>query len=262
MRAHPRACGENFRLLWWVEQPLGSSPRMRGKRSSLHSNLVEDGLIPAHAGKTTKAQEIATQWPAHPRACGENEAPIDKRGRAVGSSPRMRGKRALTLETVYRCGLIPAHAGKTITKLKMLFERWAHPRACGENLSVNGNGVRCKGSSPRMRGKLSAARPATSNIGLIPAHAGKTRSLCCDRSAYWAHPRACGENSARGRRASIPRGSSPRMRGKPWRNGRKDRRRRLIPAHAGKTAYGLAHPKQSRAHPRACGENRPGLLTR
>ena len=50
-------------------------------------------------------------------------------------------------------------------------------------------------------------------------------------------------------------GSSPRMRGKLRRTFRLGLARRLIPAHAGKTALFLVLVKGDRAHPRACGEN-------
>ena len=50
-------------------------------------------------------------------------------------------------------------------------------------------------------------------------------------------------------------GSSPRVRGKPRRNGREDRRRGLIPARAGKTPARPGTRRAPPAHPRACGEN-------
>ena len=70
-----------------------------------------------------------------------------------------------------------------------------------------------------------------------------------------AHPRACGENP---RPPTIPRrspGSSPRIRGKRHNDHAGPRRRRFIPAHAGKTGGPATHWTGTWIHPRACGEN-------
>ena len=52
-------------------------------------------------------------------------------------------------------------------------------------------------------------------------------------------------------------GSSPRVRGKRGGAPRRARKAGLIPARAGKTVLPSDVPDYSRAHPRACGENRP-----
>ena len=51
-RAHPRACGENWRLGVGGRSFGGSSPRMRGKLRGGADFCNDRGLIPAHAGKT------------------------------------------------------------------------------------------------------------------------------------------------------------------------------------------------------------------
>ena len=92
-------------------------------------------------------------------------------------------------------------------------------------------------------------------MGLIPAHAGKTRFRCIPAPARGAHPRACGENEIRCTGSVSPIGSSPRMRGKLLRVGPGAVTSGLIPAHAGKTSGFRISVGPSRAHPRACGEN-------
>ena len=74
------------------------------------------GLIPAHAGKTSWFRSRQAHRPAHPRACGENAADLTFPCALGGSSPRMRGKRALFPDATNDGGLIPAHAGKTPTR--------------------------------------------------------------------------------------------------------------------------------------------------
>ena len=111
------------------------------------------------------------------------------------------------------------------------------------------------GSSPRMRGKHGEWMRAYMNVGLIPAHAGKTWCAGEQLRRYRAHPRACGENLSRNQTRTQLAGSSPRMRGKPPRSSTDPRRSGLIPAHAGKTLRPTDHGMESSAHPRACGEN-------
>ena len=71
--AHPRACGEN--------------------KDEEQAALPTPWLIPARAGKTSPASTSPTPHRAHPRACGENGALDPVRRDALGSSPRVRGKR-------------------------------------------------------------------------------------------------------------------------------------------------------------------------
>ena len=151
--------------------------------------------------------------------------------------------------------LIPACAGKTLR----LSLRWgvarAHPRVCGENARSLYPITLSSGSSPRVRGKLSAGRHFAGQVGLIPALAGKTLWAGNMFSGIWAHPRAGGENFYRffGRRWED--GSSPRWRGKLTVFMIPCGRRRLIPALAGKTCWRHDWRASYWAHPRAGGEN-------
>ena len=167
----------------------------------------------------------------------------------------MRGKRERGDEKSFINRLIPAHAGKTSLRSRPPRQKRAHPRACGENLSASQLLREGTGSSPRMRGKPPAARRKWVGVGLIPAHAGKTRLLATVATHGQAHPRACGENFSSRFDISVSEGSSPRMRGKRYRLAGRGWSRRLIPAHAGKTRLNRPHSACKRAHPRACGEN-------
>ena len=68
-----------------------------------------------------------------------------------------------------------------------------------------------------MRGKLSLYRALSLGSGLIPAHAGKTNTGRKETFQLTAHPRACGENSLLDDILYDQAGSSPRMRGKLYR---------------------------------------------
>ena len=53
LAAHPRVCGENFMPKAYDVCHMGSSPRVRGKPRMKQVPLVNAGLIPACAGKTS-----------------------------------------------------------------------------------------------------------------------------------------------------------------------------------------------------------------
>ena len=93
-------------------------------------------------------------------------------------------------------------------------------------------------------------------MGLIPAHAGKTRMRLRSRAGRRAHPRSRGENSTVAPLTSSVMGSSPLTRGKRPRADQRALRVRLIPAHAGKTHPRRATKREARAHPRSRGENK------
>ena len=54
MRAHPRSRGENWLGMGFEPLRWGSSPLTRGKREAETGERVLGGLIPAHAGKTSR----------------------------------------------------------------------------------------------------------------------------------------------------------------------------------------------------------------
>ena len=145
--AHPRACGENGGRGRLGLRPGGSSPRVRGKRYDPHDPHRQRGLIPARAGKTVVERPDDVLAQAHPRACGENWERVRVPVPVLGSSPRVRGKRAPT----------PASCPP----------RPAHPRACGENESSAAAKGISQGSSPRVRGKRFLTWAFTAQAGRI-----------------------------------------------------------------------------------------------
>ena len=151
--AHPRSRGENAARLAVTVDHEGSSPLTRGKRGHPGSPLRHTGLIPAHAGKTTCGRAPRSACRAHPRSRGENVNEVLARRGDLGSSPLTRGKRRRTRFTSSRCGLIPAHAGKTGVTMRIGRVYTAHPRSRGEN-PLDGMVTRLsRGSSPLTRGK-------------------------------------------------------------------------------------------------------------
>ena len=180
----------------------------------------------------------------------------------LGSSPLTRGKPGTEVVNSIDCGLIPAHAGKTLSRPLPPQRARAHPRARGENRQALAQLLAPGGSSPLTRGKRRLRCKALKLLGLIPAHAGKTSSLPTLPLKRGAHPRSRGENPLEETHTAMWVGSSPLTRGKPSRRRRSQSMARLIPAHAGKTVSSLYGSRSAAAHPRSRGENRmPGART-
>ena len=272
--AHPRSRGENAYQACVGRAFAGSSPLTRGKQATHHGLQDHLGLIPAHAGKTSRGGRRRGRGPAHPRSRGENPSPRLTTCATVGSSPLTRGKQRQGKHADESGRLIPAHAGKTTGWRSRRCGCRAHPRSRGENLisDVSHGGV--SGSSPLTRGKHSESlrdalvnrlipahagktraggrpgvrRPAPltrgkqlesflaiTHVRLIPAHAGKTHAMARSRRDRPAHPRSRGENALLGTPTPVALGSSPLTRGKPRAPVGQALTARLIPAHAGKT---------------------------
>ena len=198
-----------------LSRKCGSSPQVRGKLLDSLRQVIHARLIPAGAGKTLPLSLAQPHTSAHPRRCGENKHELRVFNRRHGSSPQVRGKLSFPFECSMRRRLIPAGAGKTSFRCVALPGYTAHPRRCGENVTLRVTHRALPGSSPQVRGKLRLPVLDTRRGRLIPAGAGKTARLRLGAGFSSAHPRRCGENYA------ICSASNSMM--------------RLIPAGAGKT---------------------------
>ena len=212
--AHPRSRGENLVHSSKTAVPQGSSPLTRGKLGAQLKNGGTSRLIPAHAGKTAQQNVTLIHIGAHPRSRGENRRRKSRRPCQRGSSPLTRGKLGCGFELGEIRGLIPAHAGKTVSAFMFIAGCPAHPRSRGENASFSASMVMRTGSSPLTRGKPAKPAPKPASSGLIPAHAGKTQRCGGAATQEGAHPRSRGENGPRLAAPWTFSGSSPLTRGK------------------------------------------------
>ena len=186
LEAHPRSRGENVTTALKPAAEKGSSPLTRGKREVIELEDMAGRLIPAHAGKTWCLTARSAWRTAHPRSRGENLPITVATAPSRGSSPLTRGKPVTAQTSIWRTGLIPAHAGKTRGRVGRSRRARAHPRSRGENDRAVTPSMRRLGSSPLTRGKHLRGLGDPARRGLIPAHAGKTlpdlRFYCADRS--------------------------------------------------------------------------------
>ena len=210
---HPRGCGEHAVALIGIVTRRGSSPRMRGAPHIAPCKRQKLRIIPADAGSTRSVRVEAQASADHPRGCGEHEDRRASRPAARGSSPRMRGARALFDGRTCQVGIIPADAGSTCCRASDRFAAGDHPRGCGEHDMVTTITEDNAGSSPRMRGAPHLYDETSNHSGIIPADAGSTPLLFCSSLITQDHPRGCGEHLRAYDVARVRPGSSPRMRG-------------------------------------------------
>ena len=182
-------------------------------------------------------------------------------GRPVRLIPTHAGKPDFARRARRLGGLIPAHAGKTMTVPPVAIHRRAHPRSREENWSITAMTAFAPGSSPLTRGKLGYQPTHTLGAGLIPAHAGKTHKHGAKTAVSWAHPRSHGENILTTGDYDGNLGSSPLTRGKRLSMACGGSHGGLIPTHTGKTAASTSRCWRPTAHPHSHGENAPGIAS-
>ena len=129
---------------------------------------------------------------------------------------------------------------------------------CGEQWGVDIEGVRRRGSSPRVRGTVTARLTIGDRHRFIPACAGNSARRIY--GAYWVpvHPRVCGEQTKHGEYGNGTHGSSPRVRGTDRRCPASRSHPRFIPACAGNSRRSGAIQSIAAVHPRVCGEQLAG----
>ena len=149
---HPRGCGEHTDKRVFGDAVRGSSPRMRGAPPLNTYETYKCRIIPADAGSTCRQHVHRVQVGDHPRGCGEHKWCPHGHLPSFGSSPRMRGARAMEVDARAGQGIIPADAGSTVCGSERPCERRDHPRGCGEHAPSARRLEAGDGSSPRMRG--------------------------------------------------------------------------------------------------------------
>ena len=260
-RDHPRGCGAHYHTERNELPIVGSSPRVRGSRSSICTMTRLIGIIPAGAGLTTFRPIEYHLYRDHPRGCGAHPLLGDDFPLLQGSSPRVRGSPADWRCHPAGCGIIPAGAGLTTDQGRALGRGWDHPRGCGAHGAVSGAGEPLVGSSPRVRGSRRGGLQDGGSHGIIPAGAGLTSASLGFGSSDGDHPRGCGAHAEKDLGIAPGEGSSPRVRGSLCQWEGLERRTGIIPAGAGLTGSPMTKSCWRRDHPRGCGAHTAELAS-
>ena len=233
---------------------------MRGTHDVIAFHALRPGIIPAYARNTCRNDTRGCCTWDHPRVCGEHGTTLGSKRLKRGSSPRMRGTPEKDMEPYQTGGIIPAYAGNTFRRRRVRVQGGDHPRVCGEHKRLPRTHTTRPGSSPRMRGTLQRSLDMWYFIGIIPAYAGNTQSNTMRGASVWDHPRVCGEHGDNNEESIEDLGSSPRMRGTPYRQPVLAHGAGIIPAYAGNTRLQRYQHERCRDHPRVCGEHCEGLF--
>ncbi len=195
----------------------------------------------------------------------------------------------------------PAYAGKSPFKWFFQVVLGDHPRVCGEKGVPHRGGTRCRGSPPRMRGKVPVRGHSSTVYGITPAYAGKSfppyspawkyritpayagksslpfppRKCCRDHPRVCGkrghgkhrphagrdHPRVCGEKLKFSCPLVIVEGSPPRMRGKVGQGRQNNLFPGITPAYAGKSCFTDVTSHRSGDHPAYAGKSGNSVKT-
>ena len=233
---HPRSCGANIAFPHSKPGVFGSSPLVRGQLSVEFSTQGRLRIIPARAGPTCSSILYAVTTSDHPRSCGANCPTGRHTLPAAGSSPLVRGQRAVNGALPANFRIIPARAGPTRDPFVFSLPIRDHPRSCGANAQPVGTYGGDNGSSPLVRGQLVDVFGKVGIFRIIPARAGPTHFFITDVRAEADHPRSCGANDVFHAGFQHVCGSSPLVRGQRCIPRRFSTRLRIIPARAGPTS--------------------------
>ena len=133
----PASAG-NTQVSKWASEGRPVHPRVRGEHPPEGGNRhVLRWFIPASAGNTLSSSPITWVLTVHPRVRGEHARARIQGVWAGGSSPRPRGTRFNSRNSLYSSWFIPASAGNTYSSSASITVNPVHPRVRGEHSSCN-----------------------------------------------------------------------------------------------------------------------------
>ena len=118
------------------------------------------------------------------------------------------------------------------------------------------------GSPPRVRGTAHIATRCDICCGITPARAGNSLTKGTRDISFGDHPRACGEQLEAVSGKDTGEGSPPRVRGTGFGRLGHTWFKRITPARAGNSMFGINPFLVVQDHPRACGEQVKTFLTK
>ena len=129
---HPHACGDDRRTLSSMVRPLGSPPRVWGRRELPVPLLLRRRFTPTRVGTTTAALSRPTCTTVHPHACGDDLFPAAHLPCRVGSPPRVWGRRLGNSDIWRHARFTPTRVGTTLYAVVQLRVSKVNTHACGD----------------------------------------------------------------------------------------------------------------------------------
>ena len=167
-------CRENALRRMSVQAYSGSSLRVQGEPLQIEPSSSLARIIPACAGRTQGAIPLDAIKSDHPCVCRENRWLLGSMGDARGSSLRVQGERLVASIAAESPRIIPACAGRTVSRIGGPKKTSDHPCVCRENRICVRLLNKKNGSSLRVQGERWVASIAAESPRIIPACAGRT----------------------------------------------------------------------------------------
>ena len=146
---------------------------MWGRSVRINNGEFAGRFIPTHVGQITCEERAFGLVAVHPHACGADDVLRRKATGEIGSSPRMWGRCQVLMRQLLFVRFIPTHVGQ----IRFLAFRWdvgaVHPHACGADGGSGHFVICCRGSSPRMWGRLLPFVTVERVFRFIPTHVGQ-----------------------------------------------------------------------------------------
>ena len=180
-----------------------SSPHLRGSRPMASSTITAIGVIPAPAGQPRSQPPPWRRARSHPRTCGAAAQWHFGMKAHIGSSPHLRGSRAVPGGVRRRDRVIPAPAGQPCRRRRNRSIPEGHPRTCGAARDLTPPHMEHEGSSPHLRGSPLSGLWLLVPPGVIPAPAGQPAPTILETPNAAGHPRTCGAASGPGNRVAL-----------------------------------------------------------
>ena len=158
-RDHLRVCGADSHCTRQTIHRSGSSPRVRSRLRCSIVRWVGRGIISACAEQTTASKPSTGCRRDHLRVCGADDRNGRRRFGHVGSSPRVRSRRAGQAGAGLEGGIISACAEQTPTGFWPASDTRDHLRVCGADVLSSCRQIGKTGSSPRVRSRHTFNRP-------------------------------------------------------------------------------------------------------
>ena len=130
-----------------------------------------------------------------------------------------------------------------------------HPHVCGEHLVVPVCVVVPSGSSPRLWGTLTISVRVPLLRRFIPTSVGNIVDYDAIRDVFTVHPHVCGEHNVSNNKLDKHHGSSPRLWGTLYLNGKLEEVNRFIPTSVGNITLPTGVLSGFTVHPHVCGEH-------
>ena len=177
------------------ESEAGSSPRVRSRPDQETRERNHQRIISACAEQTAGCSRPAKPSKDHLRVCGADNT-VQVIGRTgLGSSPRVRSRRADADQSARTNGIISACAERTPCISASSISWKDHLRVCGADRGALARVRHRLGSSPRVRsGRVHHGVPSTT-VRIISACAERTSSTLLTRWTGRDHLRVCGADS-------------------------------------------------------------------